>query len=270
MSSVPQRIEGPVAVIGDVHGQTEKLRQIIGQLARLPDIQYRWVVFIGDLVDRGPDPAGVVRIFCDLARQHDRVTWLCGNHEFAMMGALGMLPTPSYIDFASRWVQNYDSETTFSSWGAPHGDLDALRQAIPESQLQLMRDLPWCIEHPEYLFVHAGLDRNLPFETQLRILRQRDYTLTHPPWLYSKDFIHTGAPIDSPVPIVIGHVPIQQVQSSNGMICTDTGAGSFGELSCVLLPEGEVLQSRSPQAMPRPGFAPPPPPPPKKPWWQLW
>ncbi len=270
MSSVPQRIDGPVAVIGDVHGQTDKLRQIIGQLARLPDIHHRWVVFIGDLVDRGPDPAGVVRIYCDLASQHDRVTWLCGNHEFAMMGSLGMLPTPAYVDFASRWVPNYDTESTFRSWGAPYGDLDALREAIPPKQLQLMRDLPWCIEHPQFLFVHAGLDRNLPFETQLRILRQRDYSLTHPPWLYSKDFIHAGAPLDSPVPIVIGHVPMPRVQFSNGMICTDTGGGSSGELSCVLLPEGDVIQSQSLQPANRTGFAPQPAPPSKKPWWQIW
>ena len=133
-----------------------------------------------------------------------------------------------------------------------------------------MRDLQWCIEHPGYFFVHAGLDRNLPFDTQLRILRQRDFTLTHPPWLYSKDFIHAGAPADAPVPVVIGHVPIPQVQSSNGMICTDTGAGNYGELSCVLLPEGQVLQSRSPVDMNRPGFSGASATAPKKPWWQVW
>ena len=86
MPSTPSRIDGPVAVIGDVHGQTDKLRRIIAQLAKLPDIHRRWIVFIGDLVDRGPDPAGTVKLYCDLAKQHDKVTWLCGNHELAMAG----------------------------------------------------------------------------------------------------------------------------------------------------------------------------------------
>ncbi|MFM7039334.1 MAG: hypothetical protein ACKO2L_16605 [Planctomycetaceae bacterium] len=54
------------------------------------------------------------------------------------------------------------------------------------------------------------------------------------------------------------------------MICTDTGGGSFGELSCVLLPEGEVIQSQSLHTMNRPGFNPQQPPAPKKPWWQVW
>ena len=81
MASVPTRTEGPVAVIGDVHGQTAQLREIIAQLAKLPDIHKRWIVFIGDLVDRGPDPAGTVQLYCDLVKQHEKVTWLCGNHE---------------------------------------------------------------------------------------------------------------------------------------------------------------------------------------------
>jgi serine/threonine protein phosphatase 1 len=264
MTSVPQRIDGPVAVIGDVHGQTDKLRQIIAQLARLPDIQRRWIVFIGDLVDRGPDPAGSVNLYCDLAKQHGRVTWLCGNHELAMAGSLGLIDAPDYIDFASRWLPHYDSDTTFASYGVPHGDLDGLRSALPEEHKRLMSDLPWSIEHRDYLFVHAGLDRNMPFETQVRILRERDYTLSHPAWLYSKDFIIAGPPMDSPVTIVVGHVPLPQVRFGNGMITTDTTGGTSGELSCVLLPEKVVFQSGNARAQPVTTDAP------QRPWWKMW
>ena len=97
MASVPTRIDGPVAVIGDVHGQTTQLREIIAQLAKLPDIHKRWIVFIGDLVDRGPDPAGTVQLFCDLVKQHEKVTWLCGNHELAMAGTLGLIDAPEIV-----------------------------------------------------------------------------------------------------------------------------------------------------------------------------
>lgn len=272
MASVPQRIDGPVAVIGDVHGQTDKLKSIIGQLARLPDIHRRWIVFIGDLVDRGPDPAGAVKLYCELAKQHDKVTWLCGNHELAMMGSLGLLPAPEHVEFASRWINHYDSDKTFASYGVPHGNLDALKEALPEEHRRLMSDLPWSIEHREFLFVHAGLDRDMPFETQIRILRERDYSLSHPPWLYSKTFIVAGPPMDCPVPVVIGHVPVPAVQFGNGLICTDTSGGVDGELSCVLLPERVVLQSSRPGATPRGPVAPPPTAPPRqqKPWWKVW
>ena len=264
MSSVPQRIDGPVAVIGDVHGQTDKLRQIIAQLARLPDIKRRWIVFIGDLVDRGPDPAGTVNLYCELAKQHDKVTWLCGNHELAMAGSLGLIDAPDYVDFTGRWIPHYSSESTFASYGVPHGDLKGLKNALPEEHRRLLSDLPWSIEHRDYLFVHAGLDRNMPFETQVRILRERDYTLSHPPWLYSKDFIIAGPPADAPVPIVVGHVPLPQVRFGNGMITTDTTGGVDGELSCVLLPENAVFQSgtsRPQQATTTTQ---------SRPWWKVW
>ena len=265
MASVPQRIDGPVAVIGDVHGQTDKLRQIIAQLARWPDIHRRWIVFIGDLVDRGPDPAGTVSLFCDLAKQHERVTWVCGNHELAMIGSLGLIKTPDYIDFKGRWLHAYDSHTTFESYGVAHRDLDGLRNALPEEHSRIMADLPWSVEHRDYLFVHAGLDRNMPFETQVRILRERDFTLSHPPWLYSKDFIINGPPMDAPVTVVIGHVPLPQVQFGNGQIATDTTGGIGGELSCVMLPENIVLQSGSarPQPVISAGAQ-------KRPWWKAW
>lgn len=245
MASVPTRIDGPVAVIGDVHGQTLQLREIIAQLAGLPDIHKRWIVFIGDLVDRGPDPAGAVQLFCDLVKQHEKVTWVCGNHELAMAGTLGLINAPDYIDFRGRWTHHYNSHTTFESYGVEHKDVEGLRAALPEEHVRLLSDLPWSVEHRDYLFVHAGLDRNIPFETQIRILRERDYSLSHPPWLYSKEFILMGPPSDCPVPVVIGHVPVPKVQIGNGMIAIDTTGGVTGALSCVLLPENIVLQSGS-------------------------
>jgi serine/threonine protein phosphatase 1 len=271
MPAVPSRIDGPVAVIGDVHGQTEKLRRIIGQIARLPDVERRWIVFLGDLVDRGPDPAGTVQLVCDLMQQHSKVTWVCGNHELAMAGSLGLLPTPDFVDFSQAWVSYYLSEPTFQSYGTKHGDLQGLRQALPEAHVKLLSDLPWSVEHSSYLFVHAGLDKNLPFDTQVRVLRERDYSLGHPPWMYSKDFILAGAPADSPVPIVVGHVPIPKVQFQNGMIALDTGSGDGGPLSCVLLPENVVLSSEEPQQRGPTGERPAAPRvESKRPWWRPW
>lgn len=243
MSSVPDRIDGPVAVIGDVHGQVQLLRQIIGELARTPDISRRWIVFVGDLVDRGPDSAGVIKLFFELREQHKRVTWVCGNHEYAMMGALGLLPCPDYVDFSGRWVDHYGAEATFASYGVENGDLEGLREAIPDKSLQVMADLPWAVQHPDFLFVHAGLDLNLPFDLQLRILQERDYTQSHPAWMYTREFLEQGTPLDCPVPVIVGHVPQAEVRTSRGAVGIDTGAGHGGALSCLMLPEGRVLQA---------------------------
>lgn len=267
MSSVPTHIDGPVAVIGDVHGQLDKLERVIAKLGRTPGIQQRWIVFIGDLVDRGPDSKGVIDKYCDLASRHDKVTWVCGNHELGMAGSLGLIDVPDFVDWPGRWLPYYDSETTFESYGVPHGELDALREALPEEHARLMSDLPWSVEHGQYLFVHAGLDNNLPFSTQVQILRARDYTLAHPPWLFDKNFVFGSAAADCPVTVVVGHVPLPQVRFGRGVIGTDTTGGVQGELSCVLLPENIVITSGDD---PPGGHRPPPPPAKKKPWWRPW
>lgn len=243
MERLPTQIDGPVAVIGDVHGQTDKLRDIIGELARLPDIARRWIVFVGDLVDRGPDTKGTLDLFCDLVKQHDRVTTITGNHELAMGGSLNLIPTPEQISWHDRWLPNYSSETTFQSYGVPFGDLAGLREALPSSHAELLSDLPWSVEHGQYLFVHAGLDPAMTFDMQVRILRARDYTLAHPPWLFSTAFIDGPVPPGCPVTVVQGHVPMQRVHFGDRIIGTDTTGGTSGELSCVLLPERVVLRS---------------------------
>ena len=269
MASVPTRIDGPVAVIGDVHGQVDKLRKVIQKLSSVPDISQRWIVFIGDLVDRGPDPKGAVDVYCELAEQHDKVTWVCGNHELAMAGSLKLIDVPDFVDWPGRWLPHYDSDKTFASYGVEHGNLEGLREALPEEHARLMSDLPWSVEHARYLFVHAGLDVNLPFNMQVNILRERDYSLAHPPWLYDKSFVRGSAPGDCPVTVVVGHVPMKEVRFGDRVIGTDTTGGVFGDLSCVLLPENVVLTSGDGPAMsPPPGGGGRPGK--KKAWWQVW
>ena len=68
LPALKTKIQGPIAVIGDVHGQVDKLQVILEKLKKLPDYQQRWIVFIGDFVDRGPDSKGAVELFLDLAK----------------------------------------------------------------------------------------------------------------------------------------------------------------------------------------------------------
>ncbi|MEQ9406649.1 MAG: metallophosphoesterase [Fuerstiella sp.] len=267
MPSVPTRIDGPVAVIGDVHGQVDKLRRVIEKLATVPDISNRWIVFIGDLVDRGPDSKGAIDLYCDLADRHGKVTWVCGNHELAMAGSIGLIDVPDFVDWPARWLPNYDSDRTFASYGVPFGELEALREALPARHAELLSDLPWSVEHRQYLFVHAGLDNNLPFDMQINILRQRDYSLAHPVWLYDKRFVHGSAAPDCPVTVVVGHTPLPAVRFGDRVIGTDTTGGVSGDLSCVLLPENIVITSGE---QPAGGYRPQPAPEKKKAWWKPW
>lgn len=251
MIQLAKRIDGPVAVIGDVHGQVDELQDLLDQLHGSPDFERRWVVFIGDLVDRGPDPRQAIELFIELQSRHPRTTAIAGNHEFAMAAALDLIPTPDYSDWAERWCDHYGAETTFASYGVPFGELDALHDAMPAAHREWIAELPWCVEHPEYLFVHAGLDANQPLAMQRAVLDERDFTLTRPPWLCSKTFVHAGVPYDCQQTVVSGHVPVPAVHFGDRRILVDTTGGVEGDLSCVLLPEEIVITS---------GDNPPPPP----------
>ncbi len=239
----PTRIDGPVAVIGDVHGQVDQLEALLGQLRDMPDIERRWIVFIGDLVDRGPDPKGAIDIYLDLCREHKRTAAIAGNHELAMAAGLGYVPTPDYTDWPARWIDHYGSHSTFASYGAEFGNLEALRGEVPQSHQHFLANLPWLIEHPEFLFVHAGLDPDADLATQLAILRERDFTLNRPTWLCSKSLINGRLPEGCYQTVVSGHVPVPEVQFFPKRMLIDTTGGVGGHLSCVLLPEAYVVTS---------------------------
>lgn len=264
MPTLPTRINGPVAVIGDVHGQVEKLLAVLEQLRMLPDYEDRWIVFIGDFVDRGADPKGAVELFLDVQMQHAKTAAIAGNHELAMAAALNLVPTPDYADWGPRWVRHYDSESTFESYGVGIGELEELSAALPDPHAQLLQDLPWCIEHPQYLFVHAGLDPNQPFETQLRILRARDFTLNRPSWLCSKSLVEAEPPADCRQTVVSGHVRVPEVVIRPKRVLVDTTGGYDGDLSCVLLPENRVITSAGHDgSSPTAGAD-------EHPWWRIW
>ncbi len=242
------KIQGPIAVIGDTHGQTEKLSIILDRLRQTPVFDRRWVVFIGDFVDRGPDSKAGIEMVLDFIKTHPKTTAVMGNHEFAMCSALGWLPVTETSSWGERWIEHYNSEKTFSSYGAKVGDLKDLAEKVPATHRDFLTDLPWCVEHPQLLFVHAGLDPNMPFKVQLRILQQTDYLLNRPQWLCEKSFVEMDPPADCPFTVVSGHVKVDKAVIRPRRILVDTTGGDSGELSCVLMPEKRVITSAKNEA----------------------
>ena len=94
---MPQAIQelssGPVDVIGDVHGELEALNQLLAHLGydrfgRHP--QNRTLVFVGDLIDRGPDSPGVVEKVSSLYFSK-RAQCIIGNHELRLLNRINKL-----------------------------------------------------------------------------------------------------------------------------------------------------------------------------------
>ena len=158
-------IDGPIAVIGDVHGHTDKLASIVGALQRRDDIRIGGLCLLGTLSIAVPTLAGPSKMVGDLATSHPKLTAVAGNHDFAMSCALGLID--GHPVWRDKWVDRYDSEPTFSSYGCEHGDLASLRSKIPGNHAKFLAQLPWVVEHPDFVFVHAGLDMNEPYAKQI-------------------------------------------------------------------------------------------------------
>jgi len=123
----------PVLIVGDVHGDLERLFQA---LEPYPAPEW-WTIFLGDLVDYGPFGIGAVRY----ARDRTNSSVLLGNHEVAMLWALR---DPARIGF---WM----------SIGGQRHDLDEL--ARDAALQQWMRERPALLRLPDNTLVqHCGSD----------------------------------------------------------------------------------------------------------------
>ena len=132
--------EHRIDVVGDVHGQLEALLALGRHLGyevergwRHPD--GRALVFLGDLVDRGPASLRVVELVLSLVDE-GRAVCLMGNHEYNLVGfALGVEKPKS------------SNRETVADLGARPGEW--------RSALERLRYLPLAIDLPELRLVHA-------------------------------------------------------------------------------------------------------------------
>lgn len=237
---------GRVYAIGDVHGRLdllEDLCDLIYEDARAGPEEPTTVVFLGDLVDRGPESARVIDLVLKLKSEAPwRVEVLKGNHEQAM---LLFLEDPN---FAPTWIQ-HGGGPTLASYGVfpPTGRADeaawaavrdAFAAALPAEHLAFLRSLRLYLEWGDYLFVHAGVRPGVPLE------RQTEQDLL---WIRQEFLSRTKA---SDRVVVHGHTPAEAPQLTRWRIGVDTGAYATGVLTAVRLwGAGQVvLQARKSQS----------------------
>ncbi|WP_269538029.1 metallophosphoesterase family protein [Cerasicoccus fimbriatus] len=135
--------------IGDVHGQAELLKTLLDYL---PLHREDTIIFMGDLIDRGPDSAGVLALVHQLQRTH-KVIYLRGNHE-AM--ALKARNNRSAI---AHWI-DCGGDATLESYRANTFD------DIPEADWALLQSSHLYHETERDIYVHANLDPDIPMASQ--------------------------------------------------------------------------------------------------------
>ncbi len=216
-------------VISDVHGELERFERLLDDVRYDPGEDE--LILLGDYVDRGPDPRGVVERVIGLRNGGARV--LMGNHEQMMVGAFAGDQT-SIV----RWFHNGARET-LRSYDHPAADFDHLPQSlepVPEmaEHLEFMAGLDYYHETDDTVFVHGGVDPDTPLE-------QTDPHLL----LWIRERFFRG--YSGPKTVVFGHTATELIHGSpdvyfgeNNVIGIDGGAVYGGLLHCLELPERRV------------------------------
>jgi serine/threonine protein phosphatase 1 len=260
----------PIVAIPDLHGQLAWLDALVCNLRTHPVWPSATLVFLGDLVDRGPDVKGTVQRVIELLAEKPGSVCLMGNHDLALVKAAGLggPPEPFWVD---KYRTNYDSDRTFLSYlgraaerSNPEkwvSDLAALREAMPEPHRTFLGGLPWVAEASGHLFLHNGLSRELnePAEVQLHALRQKRWAGVVSPKMGTKTFDHwqshypvwLGAdrrvnadPLVLPNKVqVVGHVRVEGPDVTPVRIRLDTTGGVSPPLTAaVFRGAGEAVE----------------------------
>lgn len=135
--------------IGDIHGHAKHLELL---LEKLPRQGGDHIVFLGDLIDRGPASKRVL----DLVRQlsaRNQVTYIRGNHEIMMLQAR------HHRRARMAWLRN-GGGATLDAYAARSMD------AIPDEDWQLMQSSVPFLETETAIYLHASFDPLLEMADQ--------------------------------------------------------------------------------------------------------
>ena len=228
VSTAPLPDTGRLYVIGDIHGRSDLLDRMVGEIANdltARPIAASLVVTVGDYVDRGPDSRGVIE---RLLRNPfpTRLIALKGNHEVLLEG---FLLDPQVAD---HW-RRYGGLETLQSYGVPVGDVmrgkeylaaaRALAHAVPAEHFDFLGALRTSLTVGKYCICHAGVRPGVPLDRQT----EEDLLWIREPFLDSR--------ADFGKIVVHGHTPAEQPELLPNRINVDTGAFMTGRLTCAAL-----------------------------------
>lgn len=227
----------PLCVIGDVHGRSDLLDLLVRQICASQTTAGMRVVLVGDLIDRGPDAAGVlerVRDWVAHPAPFAEVICLMGNHEAMMLDFLAepALRGPRWLthggdasvqSFGLSPYQRMDREDPSSAEARLIALRDELRRAMPEGLEDWLKGLCSLWQDQALVVSHAGADPTRPMAHQT----VQSLLWGHP------DFRNQQR--QDGLWVAHGHVTTAQPSARAGRIAVDTGAWKTGRLTAALL-----------------------------------
>ena len=152
-----------VMAVGDVHGQYDKLKKLMRKI-KFDPAQDK-LIFLGDLIDRGPESLQCFDYVMHLQKQHpESVIYLMGNHEREML---------DYYDALAKTKDELDVRllNRTSQWLVYGGDktlpqLQKLGAKALQNRLDYARNLPLYYRMGDFYFCHAGVKPGVPLDQQ--------------------------------------------------------------------------------------------------------
>jgi protein phosphatase len=233
---------GPFDIIGDVHGCFEELTELLGQLgysvvARSDETGRRWyavrppeerkAVFVGDLVDRGPQVPEVLRLVMDMS-QAGVALCVVGNHDDKFLRHLKGNAVAVKHGLAETLLQMEKTEVGFR-----------------ERTQRFLECLPshLVLDGGQLVIAHAGLRQDLQGRASKRV---RDFALYGETSGEVDEFGlpvrgDWGAEYKGSGMVVYGHTPVVEPAWQNRTINIDTGCVFGGKLTALRFPEGQLV-----------------------------
>jgi protein phosphatase len=222
---------GPFDIIGDVHGCRAELEALLSRLGydlqALCHPQGREAIFLGDLVDRGPETPGVLRIVMSMV-ESGAALCVPGNHDVKLM----------------RKLRGRDVQIT-------HGLAESLAQLEfepPEFKkrvVDFIDDLGshYILDGGKLVVAHAGMKAPMQGRGSAKV---RDLALFGETSGETDEF---GLPVRydwaseyrGNAMVVYGHTPVPEPEWLNGTINIDTGCVFGGKLTALRYPESELV-----------------------------
>ncbi len=206
-------VNGRTFVIGDIHGCLDMLKRLVDKIQWNPAQDE--LIFVGDYIDRGPDPKGVVDYIVSLRNESPKIQCLIGNHEVIFL---------DYIRGKDRRVFLMNGGMNTLESYAFHL-IETEDDLLPPSHKEFFASLEYTIELEHYYVVHAGFRPGVPLDEQ----DPDDLVWIRDPFIYST--------YDFGKKVIFGHTPFYEPLVMDNKVGIDTGAVYGNRLTCLELPE---------------------------------
>ncbi len=218
-----------VYAIGDIHGRLDLLDESLARIETDNDARGQAqviLVFLGDLIDRGPSSAQVIERARTYRRPGFRTVFVSGNHEEVLLRLLR-----GESQFLHDWLRfggaqcarSYGISSTALKRTDPERAVEVLREKIPKQDQEFLESFVDTFRVGSYLFVHAGVRPGVPLPEQ----KQSDLRWIRQPFLDNDD--------DHGFIVVHGHTIAEQIDVRGNRIGLDTGAYRTGILTAMAL-----------------------------------